>query len=79
MVETEKALSIEEIKAKYPNEWVLLGDPVIEVTQVLSGIVIAHAKDKRELINVPAGWRQEFPRSTVVYTGEFPKNRKFLL
>lgn len=42
----EASLTIEEIKQKYPNEWVLLGNPVINNTKVLSGIPIYHAKDK---------------------------------
>jgi hypothetical protein len=72
-------LTIEEIKQKYPNEWVLLGNPVIDNTKVLSGIPIYHAKDKREIAYQGINWRENFSGATIVYTGEFAKNRRFWL
>jgi len=43
--------SIEEIKASYPDEWILLGNPVMEEhrADILSGIVLYHSRDKREV------------------------------
>jgi hypothetical protein len=72
-------LTIEEIKQKYPNEWVLLENPVIDNTKVLSGIPIYHAKDKREIAYQGINWRENFSGATIVYTGEFAKNRMFCL
>jgi hypothetical protein len=46
-----KELSMAEIKAAYPNEWVLIGNPVRDENglQIISGILIDHSRDKREL------------------------------
>jgi hypothetical protein len=78
----QNALSIEQIKALFPNEWVLLGNPEYQDMKVLKGIVILHHKDKRE----PAyeardknTWQKTFESATTIYTGEFPKNRRFWL
>jgi hypothetical protein len=72
-------MTFEEIKLQYPEEWVLLGNPVIEHTKVLSGIPITHAKDKREIAEKKVDWRLNFEGATMVFTGEFPKNRRFWL
>ena len=44
--------SIEDIKASYPDEWILLGNPVRRSEQemaILSGVVLYHSPDKREV------------------------------
>jgi hypothetical protein len=73
------SLTFEEIKAKYPNEWVLLGNPIIENTKVLAGIPIFHAKDKRDIAAQKINWRANFEGATTIFTGEFPKKRRFWL
>jgi hypothetical protein len=75
----QTSLTLDQIKALFPNEWVLLGNPVIKNAQVLSGIVIFHNADKRKLADSEIDWRQYFNNATSVFTGEFPKNRKFWL
>ena len=43
-------LRYEEMKARFPDEWVLVGDPETdESLQVLSGMVLWHTKDRDEL------------------------------
>jgi hypothetical protein len=46
-----KELSMDEIKAAHPGEWVLIGNPVYDENgvHVVSGILIDHSWDKREL------------------------------
>ena len=43
--------SIEDIKKSYPDEWILLGDPEENEREmeILSGIVLYHSPDKREV------------------------------
>ena len=42
--------SIEDIKASYPDEWIVLGDPVEdEFHKTIAGVVLYHSPDKREL------------------------------
>ena len=42
--------SIEDIKKSYPDEWILLGNPEKdEYSRTISGVVLYHSADKREL------------------------------
>lgn len=49
---TEK-LTWEEIKKRYPDEYVVLIDPEVDETDtVLAGTVVDHGKDKHEMYQV---------------------------
>ena len=43
--------SIEDIKASYPDEWILVGNPETDEydQDILSGVVLYHSADKREV------------------------------
>ena len=43
--------SIEDIKASYPDEWIVMVNPEMDEwgQSILSGIVLYHGPDKREL------------------------------
>ena len=42
--------SIEDIKASYPDEWIVLGNPEKdEFDQTIAGVLLYHSPDKREL------------------------------
>jgi len=43
--------SIDDIKKSYPDEWILLGNPEMDKyrQEILSGVVLYHSRDKREL------------------------------
>lgn len=86
-MEAIKALTIAEIKALYPDEWVLIGSPQIRqddfvgpmIQKIISGVVLYHSKDKRELGYKAADIAQNAAETACIYTGEIPKNRKFWL
>ena len=46
----QQVLSVSEIKAAYPDQWVLVGNPEMSVDSLMSGVVIWHGKDKREIL-----------------------------
>ena len=48
-----QVLTIAEIKAQYPDQWVLVGNPIIKDTKLLNGIVLYHSKDKKEILSLP--------------------------
>jgi hypothetical protein len=81
------SLSFETIKASYPDEWVVVGDPVLDdestlgsiADKLVKGVVLLHGKDKRELAYKTKEARKGFESITCVFTGEFPKNRKYWL
>jgi hypothetical protein len=80
-------LSITEIRAKYPDQWVLIGNPELDNNTILdsvanklkSGVVILAGKDKRELAYQSVEFIKEFNDTACVYTGKIETNRRFLL
>ena len=74
----DELLTIAEIEARYPSEWVLLEDPETnEVQQVLAGKVRYHSKDRDELYEQAVELRLK--RGAVLYTGDFPEDEEFVL
>jgi ERCC4-type nuclease len=80
-------LTIDQIKAQYPNEWVLVGNPQIReddfvgavIDMIQYGIPIYHSKDKREIAYNIKKLRKGYKKTACIFTGEMPKNRKFWL
>ena len=72
---TEGFLTIEQIRQLWPDEWVLLGNPIMEHTKVLGGVPVFHHKDKRELVKGKE-LLQPFATKTWTFTGEFRLRRK---
>jgi len=47
---SEAVRSIDDIKRSYPDEWILLGNPVEdEYERTIAGVVLYHSPDKREV------------------------------
>jgi hypothetical protein len=71
-------LTLAEIEARFPKEWVLLGDPKTnEYQQILSGRLLFHSADRDEVD------RQAILLSTprhiaVSYTGPLDEDVEFL-
>ena len=82
-----KALSIEDIKKMYPDQWVLLGNPVLRnpqsngaiLNRLITGIVLSASKNKRELAEKAKYVVGDYDETACVYTGEVAKNRIYLL
>ena len=74
----EQLLQISELKKMYPNEWVLLGNPVKDKNEIdiLSGIPIYHSKDKKEDCYNGRDKTVGFDKITLIYTGDFKPMRK---
>lgn len=67
----DEILTMEEIKARYAPDWVIIAEPVVnENSEVLGGKVILHGPDHDEL------YRKLMPmkidRIAVRYLGEMP-------
>ncbi len=63
-------LSWAEIAALYPNEWVIIGNPVFDGLQVIEGVVIAHHADKRVASMEGGEHRANFQKFTLQFTGK---------
>ena len=74
----EQLINISDIKTLYPNEWVLLGNPVMDESKidVLEGIPLFHSKDKKEVCYIGRTKTANFDKITLVYTGTFRPTRK---
>jgi hypothetical protein len=80
-------LTVEQIKVQYPDQWVLIGNPLLDdpntlgsiISKLVSGVVLLGSKDKREIGYRAKELRQGYESVTCVYTGEIPQNRKWLL
>ena len=70
--------SFSEIKDLYPNEWVLIGNPVMDESKIdlLYGIPLFHSKDKKEVFYIGRDKTVNFDKITLIYTGEFRQTRK---
>lgn len=79
-------LTFDQIKAQYPDQWVLIGNPVLDdsfvgsiVSKLRAGVVLLSGSDRKKLGQKTNEARQGFEEIACVHTGEIPKNRKFWL
>jgi hypothetical protein len=73
-----QVISITDIKNLYPDEWVLIGNPIMDDSKidVLSGVPIFHSKDKKEVCYIGRDKTSNFDKITLIYTGSFSSARK---
>ena len=82
-----ETLTMPQIRAKYPDEWILVGNPDLGdpymcgpiAKRLITGIVLYHSKDKRHIANNAKFVRQGYNSFTIIFTGEIPKNRRIWL
>lgn len=73
-----EAISIDKIKEMYPDEWVLIGNPVYvdsSKLDLLFGVPIYHSKNKKEMFYEGRNMKEGFDRITWIYTGTFKARR----
>ena len=73
-----KPVSMAKIKKRFPNEWVLIGNPVMDddFLNVLSGVLILHSRDKREVVYFGREKAADYQTFTLVFTGTDKPVRK---
>ncbi len=72
-----RAMTINEIRSFFPDEWVLLGNPVLDEfrTGVVSGIPIYHSKDKKEVCYLGRDKTENYSKIKLIYTGTIKHSR----
>ncbi len=73
-------MTVEEIEARFPSEWVLVADPEVEDNlTVKRGKVLLHCKDRAEFIRKMQG--VQFQSAAILYTGKIKlaENQAILL
>lgn len=68
--------TIEDLKARYPNEWVLLGEPKMKNTTVLGGILLYHSVDKKEVCYIGRDKTAGYSSVTIAFAGDLKQQRK---
>lgn len=76
MILDNSYLTFEELKERYPNEWVLLGEPKMENTSILGGIVLYHSKDKKEVCYIGRDKTDNYTTVTITFAGDLKQQRK---
>lgn len=69
-------LTFEEIKNRFPNEWVLLGNPKTTDLDVLGGIVLFHSPNKKDVFTAGKEKIKPYALSTLVFAGDLKPMRK---
>ena len=73
-----EVLTLHEIKARYPSEWVLIGEPQTDDSlEVLVGEVLFHTHDRDELDRKLLELRPS--RFALRYMGTLPENMAIVL
>lgn len=71
-------LTLSEIEARFPSEWVLIGDPQTDEFQhLLAGTVLFHSPDRDEVDRKLLELRP--PRFAFRYLGSPPEDMAFIL
>jgi hypothetical protein len=71
-------LTMEQIKAKYAPDWVLIGEPETdESLEVLSGRVLFHSPDRDAVYHKAI--ELQLPYCAFRYLGSWPADMEFLL
>jgi hypothetical protein len=73
-----QSINISDIKKLYPDEWVLLGNPLMDDSKldVLSGVPLYHSKDKKEVCYIGRDKTAAYNKITLIFTGTFKPTRK---
>ena len=73
-----EVLSVAEIRARFPWEWVLLEDPESsELPEVKAGKVLWHSKDRDEVYRKARELKPT--HSAILYTGGMPEKTAIVL
>jgi len=69
---------LSEIKSLYPNEWILVGDPIMDenTVDIYQGIVIYHSSDKKEVCYIGRDKTSEYQKVALIFTGNSKEKRK---
>ncbi|MCL2073247.1 MAG: hypothetical protein FWH18_04965 [Marinilabiliaceae bacterium] len=69
--------SIEDIKASYPDEWIVLGNPEKdEFDQTIAGVLLYHSHDKRELAYRDKPLLKQYKKKSFFFNRVTPRREK---
>jgi len=72
--------NIGDIKKSYPDEWVLLGNPVSdEYDRTISGVVLYHSRDKRELAYRDKPLLKKYKKTALFFNRVTPREKRAVI
>jgi len=72
--------NISDIKKSYPDEWVLLGNPVSdEYDRTISGVVLYHSPDKRELAYRDKPLLKKYKKTALFFNRVTPREKRAVI
>ena len=77
----KQATCIDEIKAQYPDEWILLGNPEFteDKQRVVSGIVVYHSADKREVCYLGRELMKRYDKGMLYFNRVSPREKRSVI
>ena len=74
---SDVARNIGDIKKSYPDEWILLGNPVSdEYDRTISGVVLYHSRDKREVCYLGKPLVKKYDEVELFFNGVTPVEKR---
>lgn len=71
-------LTIEEMKSRYSNQWLLVGEPEVDENQnLIRGQVLAYSPDEYEIYNALSS--VDVKSTAIEYTGSIPEDLAVLM
>ena len=70
---------IEDIKSSYPDEWILIGNPIREEGQkqsITAGVVLYHSRDKREVCYLGRPLTKNYKRVALIFNRVTPREAR---
>jgi hypothetical protein len=73
--------TIEEIKRQYPDEWLILGDPVKseDGQKILAAELLYHSYDKRALVYMDKPLMKVYKRHAILFNRVTPRKMSLLV
>ena len=73
-----EAIHINDIRKRYPDEWVLLGNPTWDNRhlEILSGIPLYHSKDKKEVCYLGRPLIANYTTTTLIFNRATPRQKR---
>jgi hypothetical protein len=77
----EPAININDIKIRFPDEWVLLGNPEIDEKnqRILSGILLYHSPDKKEVCYLGKPLIAGYDKTALFFNRVTPRQKRSVI
>jgi hypothetical protein len=77
----EQVININDIKMRYPDEWVLLGNPEINEKdqKILSGVLMYHSSNKKEVCYLGKPLIAGYDKTALFFNRVTPRQKRSVI